>query len=172
MASRSRSGAARAARRRTRWRSVPSPRHVFRAMQAALMAAPLAVRVLVGAAVIMVAWAAVNWVYQAINKPTEVFFPVSDSLAKTPRETWQRYGSLFSEHSTTVITPELLAAIAQVEGGGNPVARTYWRWEVTWDPFELYQPASSAGGMFPITHATFPGAEGFFIHDQIVVGEG
>ena len=24
--------------------------------------------------------------------------------------------------------PELLAALAQVESGGNPVARTYWRW--------------------------------------------
>jgi len=136
------------------------------------MAAPLAVRVLVGAAVIMVAWAAVNWVYQAINKPTEVFFPVSDSLAKTPRETWQRYGSLFSEHSTTVITPELLAAIAQVEGGGNPVARTYWRWQLTWNPFELYQPASSAVGMFQITDATFRDAKRFCIHDHMVVEEG
>ena len=26
------------------------------------------------------------------------------------------------------MTPELLAALAQVEGSGNPVARTYWRW--------------------------------------------
>jgi len=30
-------------------------------------------------------------------------------------------------YSTTSITPELLAALAQVEGAGNPVARIYWR---------------------------------------------
>jgi Transglycosylase SLT domain len=172
MVSSSRSGAARAARRRTRVRSVLSPRQVFRAMQAALMAAPLAVRVLVGAVVILVAWSGVNWVYQAINKPTEVFFPVSDSLAKTPRETWQRYGPLFSEQSTAVITPELLAALAQVEGGGNPVARTYWLWQLTWNPFKLYQPASSAVGMFQITDATFRDAKRFCIHDHVVVEEG
>jgi len=38
-----------------------------------------------------------------------------------------QYGPLFRRHSTVVITPELLAALAQVEGAGNPVARTYWR---------------------------------------------
>jgi hypothetical protein len=53
---------------------------------------------------------------------------VSGALTKTPSETWRQYGPLFREHSTAVITPELLAALAQVEGVGNPVARTYWRW--------------------------------------------
>jgi hypothetical protein len=141
-------------------------------MLAALLATPLAVRVLVGAAVILVSWSSVNWVYQAINKPTEIFFPVSESLAKTPPETWQRYGPLFSEHSTSVITQELLAALAQVEGGGNPVARTYWRWQLTWNPFELYQPASSAVGMYQITDATFREAKRYCIHDHVVVEDG
>ena len=150
---------------RSRWRTL-------RAMLVALLATPLAVRVLVGSAVILVAWSAVNWVYQAINKPTEIFFPVSESLAKTPAETCQRYGPLFSEHSTAVITPELLAALAQVEGGGNPVARTYWRWRLTWNPFELYQPASSAVGMYQITDATFRGAKRYCIHDHVVVEDG
>src|SRR5512132_4075473 len=87
----------------------------------AMVGAPLAVQALVSAVVILVAWLAFNWVYQAIRKPTEVFFPVSSVLAKTPSETWRQYGSLFTKHSTTVITPELLAALAQVEGGGNPL---------------------------------------------------
>src|SRR5437867_9545469 len=150
---------------RSRWRTL-------RAMLVALLATPLAVRVLVGSAVILVAWSAVNWVYQAINKPTEIFFPVSESLAKTPAETCQRYGPLFSEHSIAVITPELLAALAQVEGGGNPAARTYWRWRLTWNPFELYQPASSAVGMYQITDATFRGAKRYCIHDHVVVEDG
>ena len=181
MASLSRSRAARAARRRTRTRRVKiaavqrlarSRWRALRAMLAALLASPLAVRVLVGAAVILVAWSAVNWVYQAINKPSEVFFPVSDALVKTPPETWQQYGPLFKKHSTAVITPALLAALAQVEGGGNPLARTYWQWRLTWNPFELYQPASSAVGMYQITDATFRVAKRYCIHDHVVVADG
>jgi hypothetical protein len=138
----------------------------------ALLAAPLAVRILVGAVVILALWSAVNWGYQVIRKPTELFFPVSGALTKTPPETWWRYGPLFHEHSTAVITPELLAALAQVEGAGNPVARTYWRWRLTWNPFALYQPASSAVGMYQITDATFREAKRYCIHDHVVVEDG
>jgi hypothetical protein len=150
---------------RSRWRAL-------RALLAALLASPLVVQVLVGAVVILAAWFAVNWVYQAIGKPTELFFPVSGALTKSPPETWRQYGPLFSEHSTAVITPELLAALAQVEGGGNPVARTYWRWRLTWNPFELYQPASSAVGMFQITDGTFREAKRYCIRDHVVVEDG
>ena len=68
------------------------------------------------------------WTYQAIRKPTELFFPVSGVLAKTPRDTWQEYGAAFRRFATPAISPELLAALAQVEGSGNPLVRTYWRW--------------------------------------------
>jgi hypothetical protein len=135
----------------------------------AIWGAPAAVRVVVLAAVIVVGWSATNWVYQTIRKPTELFFPVSDALAKSPSETWQRYGRLFNEHSTAVITPEFLAALAQVEGAGNPVARTYWRWRLTRDPLALYQPASSAVGMYQITDGTFKEAKRYCIHDHVVV---
>src|SRR2546430_5303011 len=124
----------------------------------ALLAAPLAIRILVGAVAVLAVWSAVNWLYQVVRKPTELFFPVSGALAKAPPETWRQYGPLFRRHSTVVMTPELLAALAQVEGAGNPVARTYWRWGPARDPLEGYQPASSAGGMDQITHATFRAA--------------
>ncbi len=149
-------------------RSAHLPRRALRAM----LAAPLALRVLVGAVVILATWSAVNWVYQVIRKPTELFFPVSGALTKSPPETWQQYGPLFNEHSTAVITPTLLAALAQVEGGGNPVARTYWRQHLTWNPFEMYQPASSAVGMFQITDATFREAKHYCIHYHVVVEDG
>ena len=149
-------------------RRVRSFRRAFRA----LAGAPLAVRVLVAAVLILAVWSAANWVYQTIGKPTEVFFPLSNALLKTPPETWRQYGPLFKEHSTAVITPELLAALAQVEGGSNPVARTYWRWRLTWNPFELYQPASSAAGMYQITDATFQQAKRYCIHDHVVVEDG
>lgn len=138
----------------------------------ATRASPAAVRILIAAVVILAVFFAVNWVYQALRKPTEMFFPVSNALAKTPPETWRRYGTLFREHSTAVITPELLAALAQVEGAGNPVARTYWRWHMAWNPFELYHPASSAVGMYQITDATFREAKRYCIHDHTVVEDG
>jgi hypothetical protein len=137
-----------------------------------LLAAPLVVRLLVGAVVVLALWSAANWVYQVIRKPTELFFPVSGALSKTPSETWRQYEPLFREHSTAVITPDLLAALAQVEGAGNPVARTYWRWHLTRNPFELYRPASSAVGMYQITDATFREAKRYCIHNHAVVEDG
>jgi len=115
---------------------------------------------------------AVNWIYQVARKPTELFFPVSGTLYKTPAETWREYGPIFRQHSTALITPELLAALAQVEGSGNPIARTYWRW--SWRPhfFQLYRPASSAVGMYQITDGTFAEARRYCIHDHAVVEQG
>ena len=132
----------------------------------------LPVRIVVGAVLLVAVWAAANWMVQVARKPTEVFFPVSGSLTKAPAQTWRQYGPLFAKHSTAVITPELLAALAQVEGSGNPLARTYWRWRPSWNPFEVYRPASSAVGMFQITDGTFAEARRFCIHDHVVVEEG
>jgi hypothetical protein len=123
-------------------------------------------------AILAVTWATTNWVYQVGRKPAELFFPVSGVLNKTPTETWRKYEPIFSAHATSVITPELLAALAQVEGAGNPVARTYWRWQATWDPFRVYGPASSAVGMYQITDGTFAEAKRYCIHDHAVVEEG
>jgi Transglycosylase SLT domain len=158
----------RAGRRASVWPLSRSGRRALRA----ILAAPLAVRILVGVVTLLVVWSAVNWLYQVIRKPTELLFPVSGTLAKTPPETWRQYGPLFRKHSTSVITPELLAALAQVEGAGNPVARTYWRWRLTWNPFEVYRPASSAVGMYQITDATFQEARRYCIRNHVVVEAG
>jgi len=112
---------------------------------------------------------ALNWMVQVMRKPTELFFPVSGVLSKTPAETWRSYAPIFREHSTALMTPELLAALAQVEGAGNPVARTYWRWRLTHQPFEVYRPASSAVGMYQITDARFADAKRLCIHDHVAV---
>jgi hypothetical protein len=79
-------------------------------------------------AILLVLVALTNLVYHVIRKPTELFAFVGDALDKEPAETWRQYGPLFRAYSTSTITPELLAALAQVESSGNPVARTYWRW--------------------------------------------
>jgi hypothetical protein len=115
---------------------------------------------------------AMNWIYQVARKPAELFFPVSGTLNKSPAETWAQYEGIFREHSTPVVTAELLAALAQVEGAGNPVARTYWRWRLTAEPFEIYRPASSAVGMYQITDSTFREARRYCIRDHAVVEDG
>jgi hypothetical protein len=135
----------------------------------AMRVAPRGVQIVAGTVLLMIVWAAANWIVQVTRKPAEVFVAVSGSLGKVPAQTWRQYGPLFDEHSTAVITPELLAALAQVESSGNPVARTYWRWQFSWNPFALYAPASSAVGMFQITDGTFAEARRYCIRDHVVV---
>jgi hypothetical protein len=115
---------------------------------------------------------AANWVYHVVRKPSELFFPVSGALDKSPAETWTTYAPLFRAHSTPVVTPDLLAALAQVEASGNPVARTYWRFALTSEPFEIYRPASSAVGMYQMTDGTFAEARRYCVHDHVVVEQG
>jgi hypothetical protein len=70
------------------------------------------------------------------------------------------------------MTPDLLAALAQVEGSGNPVVRTYWRFSFGVEPFEIFRPASSAVGMYQITDGTFAIARRYCIHRHRVVEDG
>ena len=114
----------------------------------------------------------INGIYQVMRKPSELFFPVSGALYKVPSETWREYGPLFRRYSTSVMTPDFLAAIAQVEGSGNPIVRTYWRWSWTLQPFEMYRPASSAVGMYQITDGTFAEARRYCIRHHAVVEDG
>ena|SRR5438105_11066897 len=73
---------------------------------------------------------------------------------------------------TVSIPPELLAALAQVESAGNPVATTYWRWRLSSDPFAVYHPASSAVGMYQMTDAAFAEAQGYCILHHTVTETG
>ena len=120
----------------------------------------------------MLLLAVANWLIQLARKPSEVFFPLDGAFAKTPAQTWREYRTVFDEHSTALMTPELLAALAQVEGAGNPVARTYWRLRVAWNPTEVYRPASSAVGMYQITDARFAEAKRYCIRDHAPVEDG
>ncbi len=157
---------------RGRARRPAKPLPGLRRVLLAVPRVPLALQVAAGVVLLLALFFAVNWVVQVARKPAEMFFPVSGALDKPPAETWLRYGWLFSEHATPVITADFLAALAQVEAAGNPVARTYWRWRWTSQPFELYRPASSAVGMFQITDATFREARRYCIHGHAVAEDG
>jgi hypothetical protein len=129
-------------------------------------------QVTIAVALVLAVGLAVNWIYQVIRKPSELFFPVSGTLYKMPQETWHEYAPIFRKHSTAVMTPELLAALAQVEGSGNPIVRTYWRWSLSSEPFRIYRPASSAVGMYQITDGTFAEARRYCIRNHVVVADG
>jgi hypothetical protein len=150
------------------WPSARARRRAWRALQGL----PRAWRIATLLGVLVCLWFALNWIYQVVRKPSELFFPVSGTLNKTPAETWRQYAPLFEKYSTNMISAELLAALAQVEGSGNPVAQTYWRW--AWRPhaFEIYRPASSAVGMYQITDGTFAEARHYCIRDHAVVEDG
>jgi hypothetical protein len=163
--------APRRARARSRGQLRRASARLARRTWQALRVAPGAIQIVVGLLLLVTVWAAANAVVQVVRKPTELF-AVSGSLAKGPADTWAQYGSLFQAHSTAVAAPELLAALAQVESSGDPVARTYWRWRFSWNPFEIYRPASSAVGMFQLTDGTFEAARRLCVHDHVVAEDG
>jgi Transglycosylase SLT domain len=137
-----------------------------------LARAPRTLQIAGGVAIGLAALALVNLVYHVILKPTELFAFVGHHLDKEPPETWRQYGPLFRASSTSTIPPELLAALAQVESSGNPVDRTYWRWRWSFNPFAIYQPASSAVGLYQMIDGAYAEAAKSCIRDHAVVEDG
>jgi hypothetical protein len=164
----SRSRAVRRPRRRRRWPNLQQCRRGWRSFRRLSSAGQFAA----GLAAALLLFSVVNLIYQVARKPSELFFPVSGVLNKTPAETWRQYSGIFNRYSTDVMTPTFLAAIAQVEASGNPVARTYWRFTWTSQPFEIYRPASSAVGMYQMTDGTFAEARHYCIRNHAAVEQG
>jgi hypothetical protein len=164
--------ASKKSRRRTRilrlWPSAALRRRAW----IAWARAPRPAQLLLGMAALVMLWLVLNWGYQVIRKPSELFFPVSGTLYKTPAETWRQYAPAFEKYATSTMTPDFLAALAQVEGSGNPVVRTYWRWSWGAWPFDMYRPASSAVGMYQITDGTFAEARRYCVREHTVVEDG
>lgn len=134
--------------------------------------APRMLRIASGVALLLAAIALLNITYHAIRKPTELFVFVGNSLDKDPSETWRQYGPLFRTYSTATITPELLAALAQIESSGNPVARTYWRRRWSFNPLAIYKPASSAVGLYQMTDPAFSEAARICVRGNAVTDAG
>ena len=77
--------------------------------------APAALQLCIGAVALVTLWLVTNWIYQVVRKPSELFFPVSGVLYKTPSETWGQYEPVFRKHATSVrrITEKSSAFIAR-----------------------------------------------------------
>ena len=78
--------------------------------------APRTIRIAAGVAILLAVVALANLISAVVHKPTELFAFIGHRLDKEPAETWQQYGPLFRSFSTSTITPELLAALAQQIG--------------------------------------------------------
>jgi len=158
-------------------RLVTSAKRALRAARRALRRAKRAVRWsrrprlrrAVWAIALLAALAAANGAYQVWRKPTELLGAVAPTRPRTPEETWAAYRPLFQAHATATIDAPLLAALAQVESAGDPLARTYWRWQWSVNPLEVYAPASSAVGLLQMTDGTFAQARRLCIEEHAVV---
>jgi len=154
---------------------VASRRRRFRVSRATLRRLARRARALPAWAMValaLAAWLAADVVYQVMKKPTELVGVVLPTRAKAPATTWEAYRGHFEENATELVPAELLAALAQVESSGDPLARTFWRWQWSWNPLQLYRPASSAVGLLQITDGTFAEARRLCIHDHRVARDG
>src|SRR6185312_8261296 len=143
-------------------------RRQTRQLQAAWHRATWRVRLIVVSVLLLALWAPINLAYQVTQKPSELLAPLSGWLIKTPEETWQSYAPLFRRYATANVAPELLAALAQAESAGNPVATTYWRWRFSLNPLAIYRPASSSIGMYQMTDAAYREARRYCVsHHQV-----
>jgi hypothetical protein len=133
---------------------------------------PLAARLVALSLLLLIGLGLLNIAYQVSRKPTELLGLVFRPAPLTPVETWARYGSQFQAHATDLVRPELLAALAQAESQGDPIARTAWQWRWTWNPFTFYAPVSSAVGLFQMTDAAFAEGRQLCVHDHKVAHAG
>ncbi len=152
---------------RTGWRTPPEARR-WRAWLEAARRWPRSVWIPLAVAAIVVLGIA----YQVARKPTELLGAVAPSSTRTPESTWRAYGPLFDANATEVVTPQLLAALAQVESAGNPLATPPWRVHWTWNPLDVYGPPSSAVGLMQLTDGAYAEARRLCIHDGRVARAG
>lgn len=106
----------------------------------------------------------INFAVQILRKPTEAL-GVVPTTAKTPYQTWQSYREEFVSSSTLIITADFLAAIAQTESAGDPVAQPPWVFRWTTDLFKVYGPQSSAVGLMQITEGNYQEAKNYCIRE-------
>ena len=113
-----------------------------------------------------------NFALQMVRKPTELLSFIGINNKKTPASTWSAYSEDFLKNSTNVVTPDFLAAIAQVESAGDPVAQPAWTLKLSRDFFRWYSPASSAVGLMQITAGNYEEAKNLCIREGQVVRAG
>ncbi len=110
-----------------------------------------------------------NVMYQVFMKPTEIVRFLGFGTPRTVTDTWDSYGNLFKKHETELMTSDFLAALAQAESGGNPIAGPGWKLKLTADFSRIYAPQSSSLGLYQITDGFYKRAKNYCIKEGKVV---
>ena len=110
-----------------------------------------------------------NFMYQIYKKPAEILSLLNLGTPKILTQTWKSYKSDFIANSTKNIPSTYLAALAQVESSGNPLATPEWKLKWGKDFFKFFSPASTSVGLFQFTTPTFEKAKQYCIHDGKVL---
>lgn len=121
---------------------------------------------------VVVFYFSVNFIWQIVRKPSELLNLLGTAQARGPEQLWRDYGPDFKKYQTDLIPASLLAAIAQVESAGNPIATPQWKWNWRGGWFEIYAPASSSVGLFQFTDGTFREAQKYCVVDGKVRRDG
>lgn len=110
-----------------------------------------------------------NFTFQVFQKPTEALAFLIGRTHKSPAQTWRSYEYDFRKNSTKDLSPTFLAALAQIESGGDPLASPPWAWNWSRPVKKWFAPASSSVGLYQFTTGTFKQAQRFCIQDNKVV---
>lgn len=108
---------------------------------------------------------ALNVILGLVRKPAHLLKPIATYFYKAPSQTWQSYQSIFTHFETSNLDAEFLAALAQAESAGNPIATPYWQFSFRQDILSFFQPASSSIGLYQMTYDTFQDAKRFCFID-------
>jgi hypothetical protein len=115
---------------------------------------------------------ALNFLIQIALKPAEALGMLGLGRSRSITETWHAFSRHFQRHATEVTPSTFLAAMAQVESSGNPLATPKWRfhWSGSW--WRWFAPESTSVGLLQFTDGTFEMARKFCIHKGQVVLDG
>jgi hypothetical protein len=115
---------------------------------------------------------ALNFLVQIVRKPAEALGILGLGKSRSLAETWHDYSRDFRRHATEIASPTFLAAMAQVESSGNPLATPKWRFRWSGSVWRWFAPESTSVGLFQITNGTYERAKKFCIHEGQVVRDG
>jgi hypothetical protein len=115
---------------------------------------------------------AANFLVQIARKPAEALGLLGLGRSRSINETWHAFSRDFKRHATEITTPTFLAAMAQVESSGNPLATPKWRFHWSGSIWRWFAPESTSVGLFQFTDGAFERARKFCIHKGQVVRDG
>jgi hypothetical protein len=115
---------------------------------------------------------AVNFLVQIARKPAEALGLLGLGRSRSVAETWRAFSRDFQRHGTEITTPTFLAAMAQVESSGNPLATPKWHFQWSGSVWRWFAPESTSVGLYQLTDGTYERAKDFCIKKGRVARDG